>query len=98
MSSTETSALQRGINFASDARKIPTAEMVASVEGGIHAFPEEDKIVLRSQISQVLQRATFPPLNLPQDELRALHDLRKDKDRSLSWTVRTTRKSGANAS
>lgn len=83
LSSTETSALQRGANFALAPRKIPTTEIVAGVEDGIYALPEEDRLVLRSQISQVLQRATIPPLNLPQEELRALHDLRKDKDRLI---------------
>ena len=47
------------------------------------ALSGEKKIALRSQISQVLQRASVPPSNLPQDELRALHDLRKDKDRLI---------------
>ncbi|XP_068704205.1 uncharacterized protein [Montipora foliosa] len=32
---------------------------------------------------KVLQRASVPPSNLPQDELRALHDLRKGKDRLI---------------
>ena len=64
-------------------RKIPTAEIIARVEDGIYALSGEAKIALRSQISQVLQRASVPPSNLPQDELRALHDLRKDKDRVI---------------
>jgi len=48
LSNTETSALQRGTNFALAPREIPTAEIVAGVEDGIHALPEEDKISLRS--------------------------------------------------
>ena len=64
------SALQRGTNFALAPRKIPTAEIVAGVEDGIHALPEEDKLVLRSQISQVLQRATVAPSNLPRSTQR----------------------------
>lgn len=83
LSYTETSALQRGTNFALAPRKIPTAELGVGVEDGVHALPEEGKIALRSQISQVLPRASIPPLNLPQDELRALHGLRKDKDRLI---------------
>ena len=37
--------------------------------------------MLRSQVTQVLQRASVPPPNLPQAELRALYNLRKDQDR-----------------
>ena len=37
--------------------------------------------MLRSQIAQVLQRASAPPPNFPQAKLKALHNLRKDQDR-----------------
>jgi len=66
---------------SSFSRVLPTAEIVADIEDGISGLPEDDKLVLRSQVSQVLQRATVPPPNLPQAELRALHNLRKDQDR-----------------
>ena len=68
-------------NFALAPKKIPAAEIVATVENGISALPVEDKLVLRSQVTQILQRASAPPPNLPQAELRALHNLRKDQDR-----------------
>lgn len=77
----ETLALQKGTNFALAPKKIPTAEILAAVENGISGLPVEDKLALRSQVSQVLQRASVPPPNLPQAEVRALHNLRKDQDR-----------------
>ena len=81
LNNTEMTALQKGTNFALAPKKIPTAEIVAGIEDGISGLPEDEKLVLRSQVSQVLQRATVPPPNLPQAELRALHNLRKDQDR-----------------
>ena len=81
LNTTETIALQKGTNFALAPKNIPTAEIVAAVENGISALPVEDKLVLRSQVAQVLQRASAPPPNLPQAELRALYNLRKDQDR-----------------
>lgn len=74
------SVLRRGTNFALAPRKIPTVEIVAGVEDGIPTLPEEDKLVLSSQILQVLHRATVPPSNLPQDKLRVFYDLCKDED------------------
>ena len=81
MNTTETIALQKGTNFALAPKKIPTAEIVAAVESGISGLPVKDKLVLRSQVTQVLQRASVPPPNLPQAELRALYNLRKNQDR-----------------
>ena len=65
LSSTKTSALQKRDKFFLARRKLPPAEIVASVEDGIYPLPEEDKLVLTSQISQVLQIATAPPSNRP---------------------------------
>ena len=81
LNTTETIALQKGTNSALVPKKIPTAEIVAAVENVISGLPVEDKLVLRSQVAQVLQRASAPPPNLPQAELRALHSLRKDQHR-----------------
>ena len=78
LSDTETSALQKGLNFAVAPKTVPTAEIVAKVEGSITGLSCDDKLVLRSQVSQVLQRAKAPPPNLPRSELKALRDLRKD--------------------
>lgn len=72
----ETLALQKGTNFALAPKKIPIAEIVAAVENGISGLPVEGKLALRSQVSQILQRASVPPTNLPQAELRSLHKLR----------------------
>ena len=81
LNNTETTALQKGTNFALAPKKIPTAEIIAGIEDGISGLPEDDKLVLRSQVSQVLQRVIVPPPNLPQAELIALHNLRRDQDR-----------------
>ncbi|XP_068674425.1 uncharacterized protein [Montipora foliosa] len=81
LNTTETIALQKGTNFTLPPKKIPTAEIVAAVESGISGLPVKDTLVLRSQVTEVLQRASVPPPNLPQAELRALYNLRTDQDR-----------------
>ena len=75
LNNTKTTALQKGTNFALAPKKIPRAEIVVGIEDGISGLPEDEKLVLKSQVSQVLQRATVPPPNLPQAELGALHNL-----------------------
>ena len=78
LSDKETSALQKGLNFALALKTIPTAEIVVKVEGSVAGLSCDDKLVLRSQVSLVLQRAKAPPPNLPRSEIKALRDLRKD--------------------
>lgn len=44
LNNTETTALQKGTNFALVPKKIPTAEIVAGIEDGISGLPEDDKL------------------------------------------------------
>ena len=49
MNNTETTALQKGTNFALAPKKIPTAEIVAGIEDGISGLPEDDKLSVKIQ-------------------------------------------------
>ena len=81
LTDTERLALEKGMNFAVTPRTIPLAEIVAGVEDGITSSSDEEKIEIRSKVSEILRRAKPPPSNISKNEIKALKNLSRDKTR-----------------
>ena len=77
----ERKGLEHGLNFAIAPNRIPTAEIVASVEEAIFRQSDETKQTVRAEVSSILRRAKTPPRNIDSNVFKALIALRKDSDR-----------------
>ena len=77
----ERKGLEHGLNFAICPNRIPTAEIVASVEEAIFRQNDETKQTVRAEVSSILRRTKTPPRNIDSNVFKALIALRKDPDR-----------------
>ena len=77
----ERKGLEHGLNFAIAPNRIPTAEIVASVEEAIFRQNDETKRTVRAEVSSILRRAKTPTRNIDSNVFKALIALRKDPDR-----------------
>ncbi len=75
--------LQHGLKFAVVPNRIPTAEIIASVEEGIFQLDDDDKRLVRAEVSSILRRAKLPPKNMDSNVFKALLALRKDPERII---------------
>ena len=76
LSALERSGLDKGLKFAIAPRKIPTAEIVVSVEESISQLNDVRHLV-RAEVSSILRRAKPPPKNIQKDVFNALIALKK---------------------
>ncbi len=81
LSELERKGLQHGLKFAVVPNRIPTAEIIASVEEGIFQLDDDDKRLVRAEVSSILRRAKLPPKNMDSNVFKALLALRKDPER-----------------
>ena len=66
------------LKFSIAPSKIPTAEIIASVEEGIFRLDDDQKHLIRAEVSSVLKP---PPKNINSNVFKALISLKKDPDR-----------------
>ena len=83
LSELERRGLQHGLKFAVVPNRIPTAEIIASVEEGIFQLDDDDKRLVRAEVSSILRRAKLPPKNMDSNVFKALLALRKDPERII---------------
>ncbi len=83
LSSVVLGGLQHGLKFAVVPNRIPTAEIIASVEEGIFQLDDDDKRLVRAEVSSILRRAKLPPKNMDSNVFKALLALRKDPERII---------------
>ena len=76
----ERRGLEKGLKFAIAPCKIPTVEIIASVEEGIFRLGDVQKHLIRAEVSSVLRRAKPPPKNINNNVFKALISLKKDPD------------------
>ena len=81
LSALERSGLEKGPKFAIAPRKIPTAEIVATVEESISQLNDDRRHLVTAEVSSILRRAKPPPKNIQKDVFNALIALKKDPDR-----------------
>ncbi|KAG8226356.1 hypothetical protein J437_LFUL010495 [Ladona fulva] len=74
------SILAKGLNFAIAPDRIPTEEMIVSVEAAIRNLPRQTAEEIRIEVSQILRKAKPPTPNTTGAERRALRELRTDQD------------------
>ena len=67
----ERKGLEHGLNFAIAPNRIPTAEIVASVEEAIFRQSDETKQTVRAEVSSILRRAKTPPRNIDSNVFKA---------------------------
>ena len=79
LSPAELSVLNKGLSFAVTPKSIPRTEMIASVEAVIHGKREEEKSVIRKQVSSIMKRARIPKSNVSMEERNALSSLRRNE-------------------
>ena len=77
----ERKGFEHGLNFAIAPNRIPTAEVVDSIEEAICRQNDETKQTVRAEVSSILRRAKTPPRNIDSNIFKALIALRKDPDR-----------------
>jgi hypothetical protein len=57
----ERKGLEHGLKFAVVHNRIPTAEIIASVEEGIFPLDDDAKRLVRAEVSSILRCAKIPP-------------------------------------
>ena len=83
LSKLERKGLEHGLKFAAVPNRIPTAEIIASVEEGIFLLDDDAKRLVRAEVSSILRSAEIPPKNIDSNVLKALLALKKDPDRVI---------------
>jgi hypothetical protein len=81
LSELERKGLEHGLKFAVVPNRIPTAEIIASVEEGICPLDDDAKRLVRAEVSSILRRAKIPPKNIDSNVFKALLALKKDSER-----------------
>ena len=77
LSELERKGLEHGLKFAVVPNRIPTAEIIASVEEEIFPLDDDAKRLLRAEVSSILRRAKIPPKNIDSNVFKALLALKK---------------------
>jgi hypothetical protein len=77
LSELERKGLEHGLKFAVVPNRIPTAEIIASVEEGIFPLDDDAKRLVRAEVSSILRRAKIPPKNIDSNVFKALLALKK---------------------
>ena len=74
------SVLEKGFNFALAPTRIDKFDIISRIEASLWDVPKADADEIRFLSARILQKATPPSPNLSRAELKALHELRNDKD------------------
>ena len=74
------SVLARGPNYAISTNKPPNVDYITAIESVCHTLTYQDAEEIRADINTLLRRAQSPKPNLNKEEIKALGELRKDKD------------------
>ncbi|XP_049948312.1 uncharacterized protein LOC126456611 [Schistocerca serialis cubense] len=80
ISEAATSVLSKGLNFAVRPTKIPTEEIIQSVEASLHQVPRVEAEKIRQETVTILQIAKPPSANIIREERQAIKELRNNKD------------------
>ena len=82
LSDTEMRLLENGLGFAPTPLAVPKKEVISAVESALmkSKCPEEEKNIIRSKVSGVLQTAKVPEDNLLREKRRALQSLKGRTD------------------
>ena len=72
--------MSKGLNFAPAPKRIPTKEIVASVESALKRVSQDSASSVRTQMISLLRSAKPPPSNLTPEDLKAISTLKKDQD------------------
>ncbi len=68
LSTAQTSALQKELNFSVSPLKVPVAEVVAAVESGISGLNDESKTLIRATVIQNLRKPKRIQSNISSEE------------------------------
>ena len=81
LESTHVSALTKGLNFSPAPVRIPTANIVASVEAAIGRAKPSEKLAATARMNVIgaIHRAKIPPRNISHKEMRALKNIANDE-------------------
>ena len=75
------SVLDKGPYVAITPNKPLNVDYIRAIESVCHKLTDQDAEELRADINTLLRRAQAPKPNLNKEEIKALVELRKDKDR-----------------
>ncbi len=84
LSELERKGFQHGLKFAVVPNRIPTAEIIASVEEGIFQLDDDDKRLVRAEVSSILRRAKLPKTWIQMFSKLTCSEERPGKDYSFS--------------
>ncbi|XP_078582762.1 uncharacterized protein LOC144865701 isoform X2 [Branchiostoma floridae x Branchiostoma japonicum] len=76
----ELSVLVKGLNFAATDRHVPVVEIVTQTELACRKIPDREAHLLRSKVSNLLNKPKKKQSNLSKEEQEALKSLRQDKN------------------
>ena len=71
--------LGKGLNYAPTPDKIPVEEYIVATELACQKLPNNEAMVLRSEMAGVLRNAKPPKSNITREERKALQDLKKEE-------------------
>ena len=75
------SVLAKGPNFAVTPRQPPNLEYITAIEAACTKLSQQDAEELRADINRVLRSSHPPKPNLTKNQMSALRELKKDRDR-----------------
>ena len=75
------SVLAKGPNFAVTPRQPPNLEYITAIEAACTKLSQQDAEELRANINRVLRSSHPPKPNLTKNQMSALRELKKDRDR-----------------
>ena len=75
------SVLAKGPNFAVTPRQPPNLEYITAIEAACTKLSQQDAEELRADINRVLRSSHPPKPNLTKNQMAALRELKKDRDR-----------------
>ena len=81
MTPAQRSVLAKGPNFAVTPRQPPNLEYITAIEAACTKLSQQDAEELRADINRVLRSSHPPKPNLTKNQMSALRELKKDRDR-----------------
>ena len=79
LSATEIEVLQKGLQFAVVPKRIPSLNIISSIEDGIRHLDTSDKDLIRAEVTNVLINCNDLKPNLSKEQNTAIRDLKKDR-------------------
>ena len=81
MTPAQRSVLAKGPNFVVTPRQPPNLEYITAIEAACTKLSQQDAEELRADINRVLRSSQPPKPNLTKNQMSALRELKKDRDR-----------------